>query len=288
MAALAGKVVVITGGTRGLGLAMARTFAAGGAAVVVGSRQAEAVARTVAQLAREGRAAGGIACDVGDLAQVEALAAHAVERFGRFDVWVNNAGMSAPYGPAAHIPPERFVPAVQAIVLGTYHGSAVALRHILPRRSGKLINLLGAGATKPVPYQAAYAASKAWVRMFTLALAQEYRESGVGIFAFQPGLMRTELLTRPEVIAGYEGRLKPLGMVLRLLGREPQAAAAKAAWLASSATDGRTGLEVQTLNRAQLLGGALRQGLGRLRGAPLRPVTIEPILIPPAIPTSAP
>src|SRR5512136_1111714 len=146
MGLLENKIAIITGGTRGLGLAMAQAFVGEGASVVIASRAAEAVTKTVDTLRTEGGQVSGLACDVSDLAQVQALADHALKAFGRFDIWVNNAGISPAYGPTVHVQPKEFVKATQTNILGTYYGSVVALRHVMPKRSGKLINLIGAGA----------------------------------------------------------------------------------------------------------------------------------------------
>ena len=181
MPLLNGKTAVITGSTRGFGLSMAQEFARQGAAVVVSSRSAEAVEQAVAGLRAGGVRASGLACDVSDLAQVQALAEHAIMTFGALDVWVNNAGLSAPYGPTIHVFPERFTQVTQTNVLGTYHGSLVAMRHFLEGGGGKLINILGRGERGPQPMQNAYASSKAWIKSFTLALAEEYKDSGVGV-----------------------------------------------------------------------------------------------------------
>ncbi len=284
MDSLANKVAVITGGTRGLGLAIARAYAHEGAAVALASRSAEAVERAVNLLRGEGAQVSGWACDVADLLQVEALAAQALDTFGRFDIWVNNAGISAPYGPTVHIPPESFVATLQANIFGVYYGSLVAMRHFLPKHSGKLINMLGQGDRQPVPLQNAYATSKVWGRNFTLALAKEYRDSGVGVFAFNPGLMFTDLLTRVEALEGYEARLKPLETVMRLWANPPEVPAAKALWLASAATDGQTGLEVKVLTPAHLMGGVLREGLRRLLRRPAPAIEIKVHSVPLAWP----
>jgi glucose 1-dehydrogenase len=285
MNSLVNKVAVVTGGTRGLGLAIARAYAREGAAVALASRSAEAVERAVTRLRGEGAQVSGWVCDVGDLVQVEALAAHTLATFGRFDIWVNNAGMSAPYGPTVAIPPEAFVAALQTNIFGVYYGSLVAMRHLLPKRGGKLINMLGQGDRQPVPLQNAYASSKVWVRNFTLALAREYRDSGVCVFAFNPGLMPTALLTRVEALEGYEARLKPLETVLRLWANPPEVPAAKAVWLAGAATDGRTGLEVKVLTPTALVGGILREGVRRLLRRPAPAVEINVHSVPPAWPS---
>jgi NAD(P)-dependent dehydrogenase (short-subunit alcohol dehydrogenase family) len=128
--------------------------------------------------------------DVSDLAQVEALAEHATRLYGQFDVWINNAGWAAPYGPAMHISPNTFLRTVNTNIIGTYHGSLVALRSFLPIARGKLINVLGRGSDgRTSSMQTAYAASKAWVRSFTASLAADYKDTGVGIYGINPGMM---------------------------------------------------------------------------------------------------
>jgi len=279
---LADKVAVITGATRGLGLAIAHAYGREGAAVVIASRSTEAVDEAVASLRAEGIQASGRPCDVADLAQVEALAGHAREAFGRLDIWVNNAGTAGIYGPTAHITAEAFTQVLQTNILGVYHGSLVAMRHFVPQGRGKLINVLGMGARRPAPLQNAYGSSKAWVRSFTLALAKEYADSGVGVFAFHPGMMRTAMLQRVDVIAGCEERLKVFETIVRMWANPPEVPARRAVWLASSATDGRTGLEVQATAAFHLLRGALRELWRRLLRRPGEPLEITIRTVPPA------
>ena len=244
---LQNRVAVITGGSRGLGFAIAEAYAREGAKVVIASRTQRAVDKAVRKLRENGAQAEGLACDVADLRQVESLADFAVQKFGRIDIWVNNAGLSAPYGPTAHIPSDSFQSVIDTNVTGTYNGSVTAMRYFVKQKSGKLINLLGRGDSGSVPLQNAYSSSKVWVRNFTKALAAEYADDGVDVFAFNPGLVRTDMISNIEAVSGYEQRLNPLRYVTMLWGNEADVPAQKAAWLASSATDGKNGLQVSVL-----------------------------------------
>lgn len=283
---LSGKVAVITGGSRGFGLAMARAFLDAGAAVVIAARTAQGVEDAVAQLRLAGTNIAGTVCDVTDLAQVQGLADFAVARFGRLDAWINNAGTAGPYGATVAIPPEAFIQVMHTNIGGVYHGSIVALRHFLAQGGGKLINILGHGERGPVAYQNPYASSKAWARNFTLALAKEYKDSGVGVYALQPGMMATDLLLQVNVVSGYEARLKSFGTVIQILAKSPEKAARKAVWLASAATDGRTGLYVSAGSVAGMLRGAFRYGFGRLLGRLEPPPEVTLRIIPSAFEVS--
>jgi NAD(P)-dependent dehydrogenase (short-subunit alcohol dehydrogenase family) len=278
---LLGKVAVITGGTRGIGLALAQAYAAEGASVFVASRSKDSLEEALSLLHSAGYQAGGTTTDVADLKQVQALLAAAVREFGRLDIWVNNAGVAGPYGPTIQVDPERFLQVVQTNILGVYYGSMVAAKHFMDQGHGKLINLLGYGAKGAAPYQNAYGSSKAWVRRFTQSLARETRDSGMGVYAFSPGMVLTDLLTNVEVIQGSEERLKNFPFVLRILAKPPEAVTEKAVWLASSATDGKTGLEIFTASSGRMMFGALRESLRSLFKQPATPIELNMKIIPP-------
>jgi NAD(P)-dependent dehydrogenase (short-subunit alcohol dehydrogenase family) len=266
-----------------LGLEIARLFARQGAQVVLSARSASPIESAVEELKREGLHAAARVCDVSDLQQVEALAGFVIQAYGRFDVWVNNAGIGGPYGPTLDLSAGDFRSVLLTNIFGTYYGSLTAMRHFLPRRSGKLINLLGAGDRRPVPNQNAYASTKSWIRVFTLALAREYKGSGVGVYAFQPGLMDTDLLKEVRTYAGYAARLAGImPFLIRAIGKQPQESARKALWLASRATDGRTGLDVRANAPFSVPIGFLRGGLRRLLHLPERPVEMHIQVLPSA------
>lgn len=284
MGVLDGKVAVITGSSRGLGLTIARAYAREGAAVVLSGRSAAALQTAAESLKQQGAQVSWQIADVSDLAQVQALAEHAVETFGKIDIWVNNAGVGGVYGPTVAIEPEAFESVVRTIIFGEYYGSVVALQYFLAQdKGGKLINLLGRGDDEPVPYQNAYASSKAWVRNFTLALAKENKKKkGIGIYAFNPGLVNTDLLRKIDVIEGYEKPLQFFSTIIRWWANSPEVPAEKAVELASSATDGKTGLEVKVLNPRILIGGILRDLRRTLTRQPKPDTSLSLNRIPPA------
>lgn len=276
MKLLDGKTAVITGSSRGLGFAIALAFAQAGAEVVLAARSEATLLQAVDQLKSQGYEAVGMVCDTSNLQQVEALAAKAVSAFGRLDIWVNNAGVSGPYGTTISVSPERFKRVVDTNILGTYYGSYAAMQIFLTQGSGKLINLLGRGADGPVPFQNAYASSKVWVKSFTKALAKEYAKSGVEVMSFNPGLTITEMLTQVEVIPGFEKSVAPLATVMQIWGNPPEMPAQKALWMASSATDGKTGLSVNYLSTGKMMAGLGKELLRRVTG---KPPTVPPMQV---------
>ena len=283
MKTLEGKVAVITGASRGLGKVIAQLFAREGAKVVLSSRTKTDIEQNVADLRAEGLNSSAFPCDVSDLKQVEDLARFTIQEYGGFDIWVNNAGIAGPYGATLDLSPDQFLSVLRTNMCGVYYGSTTAMRHFLPRKSGKLVNILGAGSKKPVPNQNAYGSTKAWIRIFSLALASEYKVSGVGVYTLQPGLMDTDLLTEIVTFENHEKRLRGfMPFLIRAGGKKPEIAARKALWLVSSVTDGKTGLDVSVGSQINFLAGFLREGLRSLIRLPARPVEMNVKTIPSA------
>ncbi len=279
---LHGRVAVVTGSTRGLGFAIARAFVREGAHVVVSSRTVKSVDDAVATLGPD--LVEGVVADMAHKEDHEALLTTALERFGRLDVWVNNAGVSGIYGPTPAIPDDDFLRVLDTNVRGVYFGSMVASRHFLAHDGGKLINILGRGERGPVPNQNAYASSKTWVRSFTLALARETRGHGIGVFAFNPGLMLTDLVGEVRAVRGFEARMRPFSTVLRLWGEDPAVPAETVVDLASTATDGKTGLTRSMLTPRRMLAGVVRDLGRRLRREPPPAITLEVETADPVVP----
>jgi glucose 1-dehydrogenase len=283
MNSLNGKVAVITGASRGLGKSIAALFASEGAKVVLSARSQQDIEKNAAQLRAKGYEAVSFVCNVSDSKQVEELACFAVESYGHFDIWINNAGISGPYGSTLNLTTDQFLNVLRTNIFGVYFGSSTAMRHFVPRRSGKLVNILGQGSQKPAPNQNAYGSSKAWTRVFTLALAREYKNSGVGVYSLQPGLMETDLLTELTTFKAYEQNLrKVMPMLVRAGGKDPDVVARKVLWLVSPATDGKTGLHVHVGSTFVFLIGFFREGFCKLFHIPVRPVDLKVTILPSA------
>ena len=223
---LMGKVVVITGCTRGFGRVLVGMAADRGARVVVSGPWAEEAEEQAVELRAHGVDAVATACDVTDLAQVEALAELAVATFGSIDIWVNNAAASNPVGRAFDLEPAEFRKAIDVNVFGTLHGTRAAVTRMLGT-GGVVVNILGrgdnAGAT---PYTTAYGATKAWVAGFTASVRKEYADSGVRLLGFNPGMMLTEKLLDAQAV-GPEGErmMKPFAKVQEVFADPPEVAA---------------------------------------------------------------
>jgi len=192
--------VVITGSSKGIGLAMAREFLGYGDAVVVSSRNTERVAKAVAQLQAEfpEGTVWSKPCDVSNAQGVDALANFAREQLGPLDIWINNAGTTAyQHKPLVESSPDTLELVVRTNLLGTLLGCRAALRVMLPEGRGHLFNMDGYGVDgTPTPGLAAYGATKRAIPQLTASLVKETAGSGVGVHSLSPGMVLTDLLLR--------------------------------------------------------------------------------------------
>lgn len=183
------KVALITGGTRGLGLQLARELGASGASVVVCGRDSDDLAHAVAGLTERGVRAHGVICDVTDRDQVRDLVAETVDLFGRIDVLVNNAGVIQ-IGPAEALDESHFTQAMDVMFWGPFHVSRAAMDHLRDAR-GVIVNITSIGAYLSPPHLLPYGCAKrAWAAL-SEGLAAETGGTGVQVTTVVPGLMRT-------------------------------------------------------------------------------------------------
>jgi NAD(P)-dependent dehydrogenase (short-subunit alcohol dehydrogenase family) len=199
MTATSDRVVVVTGGTRGIGLGLARELLARDCRVVVCGRSAAGVDAAVAELAG---GAGpdrvtGLATDVTSRVQMQTLWDHAVATFGRVDVWINNAGLSAPRRPLPEVSEETVSAVVAANLIGVTNGCAVALPGMQAQPEGGWIwNMEGFGSGgQKQPGMTTYGATKRAVTYLTESLVKETKDGNVKVGFLSPGIVATDLLT---------------------------------------------------------------------------------------------
>jgi NADP-dependent 3-hydroxy acid dehydrogenase YdfG len=166
------RVVVVTGASAGVGRAVARAFGAQGAKVGLVARTREALEAAAREIERAGGEALVLPLDVADAAAVERAADEVVARWGRIDVWVNDAMVSV-FSPVKETEAEEYRRVTEVDYLGYVHGTKAALKHMLPRDAGHVIQIGSALVYRSIPLQSAYCASKAAIRGFTDSLRCE-------------------------------------------------------------------------------------------------------------------
>jgi 2-dehydro-3-deoxy-D-gluconate 5-dehydrogenase len=195
---LAGKTALVTGASRGLGAGIARGLAEAGADVVLHDLEAcQGAADDTAQAiaADTGVRATCLAADVADREEIERLVARTIERMGRLDVLVNNAGIIR-RAPAVEFPDRDWDDVIAVNLSSVFFMCRAAGRHMLERGSGKIVNIASLLSFQGGILVPSYAAAKAGVAQVTKALANEWAGRGVNVNAIAPGYMRTEN-TRP-------------------------------------------------------------------------------------------
>lgn len=187
---LNGQVVVITGGSRGLGLAMAREFARHGCRLALCARQAGLLETVQREFTESGTEIYTQQCDVSQRAQVEDFVSNVLERFGRIDILVNNAGIIT-VGPQKSTTLKDYEEAMNIMYWGMLNMVYAVLPHMRERRSGRIVNITSIGGKVSVPHLLSYSSAKFAAVGFSEGLRAELAQDGIWVTTVAPGLMRT-------------------------------------------------------------------------------------------------
>jgi NAD(P)-dependent dehydrogenase (short-subunit alcohol dehydrogenase family) len=184
------RTVLVTGGSRGLGLVMARQLVAEGARVVICGRDNESLQRAFAELSRDGGEVLAIRCDVRDQVQVDAMVGRVHEQWGAVDVLINNAGVIM-VGPLESMTLEDFEEAVDVHLWGPLYTTLAVVPEMKARGEGRIVNIASVGGRVSVPHLVPYSASKFALVGLSDGLRTELAQDGIRVTTACPGLMRT-------------------------------------------------------------------------------------------------
>jgi 3-oxoacyl-[acyl-carrier protein] reductase len=188
MTTLAGKTAFVTGGSRGIGLAVARTLLAQGAAVVITGTDQERLDSAVAALAGDKLLA--VRCDVRNYAEVQAAMSKAVQRFGGLDILINNAGVGV-FKPVAETTVEEWHRVLDTNLSGVFYCCHAVIPHLRARRGGWIINISSLASRNAFVNGGVYCASKSALNAFSETLMQEVRYEGIRVAYVLPGSVNT-------------------------------------------------------------------------------------------------
>lgn len=188
------RTAIVTGGARGIGLAIAQELSSQGATVVVCSRTKEQVDSAVEELSKAGRAIG-ITCDVSNFDDCQKLVGLAISQTGKVDILVNNAGIYGPIGLFETNDPEGWKQVLEINVLGAVFCSKLVIPYMKKQGHGKIVNLAGAGVggSKVMPRISSYYTSKSAIAGFTETLATELEGENIQVNAIAPGAVASDL-----------------------------------------------------------------------------------------------
>lgn len=232
----AGKVAVVTGGSKGIGRAIALTLSAEGAKVMICSRHLEAAQVVVSEIQAAGGEGTAIQADMARRLDAEALIQGCVERFGRLDILVNNAAITKD-GLVVRMKEEDWDAVLNVNLKGAFFTTRTALRPMLKQQSGRIVNIASVVGMMGNPGQANYVAAKAGLIGFTKAVAKEVASRAITVNAVAPGFVETEMTE------GLSEDLKAAYLKQIPVGRfgAPTEVAALVSFLASAAASYITG-----------------------------------------------
>jgi NAD(P)-dependent dehydrogenase (short-subunit alcohol dehydrogenase family) len=239
---LTGRVAIITGANQGLGLEIARAYAAAGADLLLCARDAAKLNDAASQIS--GVRVVAETADVSNEDDANRVVRTALDAFGSVDILVNNAGVYGPLGAIEEVDWREWARAIEINLYGSVLMCRALVPHFRQRRYGKIVQLSGGGATNPLPRISAYAASKAAIVRFAETLAEELRDVNVDVNSIAPGPLNTRMLD--EVLAAGPAKVGESFYDRAMKQKEQGGAsldrgAALAVFLGSAASDGITG-----------------------------------------------
>jgi len=251
------RVAIVTGGATGIGLATARQFAMLGANVVICSRTADELERAAERIAGEsGRECLPVPTNVKDETAVVALVERTMERFGRIDVLVNNAGGTR-LGPLEALPTKGWDATFDLNVRSAYFATREAGRHMIARQAGAIVNISSGAGIDGVRGGAHYAAAKSALQMFTRVSAAEWGRHGIRVNCVAPGAIASERAIEGWRVAGLDPQAMVGNTPLRRTG-SPEEIANAIVFLASDAASFVTG-QTLAVDGGPSMGGQLAE-----------------------------
>lgn len=238
MQSLAGKVIIVTGGGRGIGAAAAAALAEAGATVVLAARTAAQTEAVAAAVAARGGTVLSSPCDVADWQAVQRLTDTTLRQFGKIDALVNNAGVIEPIARIADGDPAAWAKSIEINLIGAYNMVRAVLPPMLAAGAGTIVNVSSGAAHNPLEGWSAYCSGKAGLAMLTRSIAHEYGAHGIRVFGFQPGTTDTEM----QVVIRASG-VNPISQIPRAKLTPVAHPAAAIVYLCTAAADDLAGKE---------------------------------------------
>jgi len=237
---LTGKVAIVTGGYKGIGRGIADGLAQSGANIVIGARNLEGCEEAASQLTELGVETLAVRCDVSNVQDADNLISSTVQKFGKVDVLVNNAGITGSAKSIMDMPDEEWHETLSINLTGIFNCSRAAAREMVKKNSGKIINITSIASFMPIPHSGDYCASKGGALLLTKVMALELIKHNIQVNAICPGYFATDL--NPVMGAKIEREIKKrvpagrIGSVAEIAGL--------AVFMASSASDYVVGVAI--------------------------------------------
>jgi len=247
MSDLSGHVALVTGGSRGIGLAVAKALRGAGAKVMLTARTG-----VEAAVADVGGDTAGVVCDISDFAQAENAVAETRKRFGDLSILVNNAGVIEPIGPLTESDPSAWARDIQINLIGGYYMARAALPGMIAAGRGVIVNVSSGAAHNPLEGWSAYCSAKAGMAMLTKMIHLENKSKGIRVYGFGPGTVDTGMQVKIRASG-----INPISRIPREKlggkdnpGGQPESPATLITYLASDAAADLAGEELSILDKS--------------------------------------